>query len=52
MPHLNRISKAYLLTVDFPKHSPKNLSYHIFKVELTDLENGNRGGGGHCGGGE
>lgn len=36
---------AYLLTVDMPKHWKRNLPYHIFKVELTDLENGDRGEG-------
>ena len=36
---------AYLLTVDFPKRSNKSLPYRIFKVELTDLENGDRGEG-------
>ncbi len=36
---------AYLLTVDMPKHQKKNLPYRIFKVELTDLENGDRGEG-------
>ena len=30
-----------LLTVDMPKHQ-KILPYRIFKVELTDLENGDR----------
>lgn len=51
MPHSTESTNAYLLTVDFPMHSPKNLSYRIFKVELTDLGNGDRGGGGYCGGG-
>lgn len=36
---------AYLLTVDMPKHQKSNLPYRIFKVELTDLENGDRGEG-------
>ncbi len=35
---------AYLLTVDRPKHDT-TLPYHIFKVELEDLENGDRGEG-------
>lgn len=34
---------AYLLTVDLPKKSNASFPYHIFKVELTDLENGDRG---------
>ena len=37
---------AYLLTVDMPKHQKNILPYRIFKVELTDLENGDRGEGG------
>lgn len=36
---------AYLLTVDIPKHKKSILPYRIFKVELTDLENGDRGEG-------
>lgn len=36
---------AYLLTVDVPKQVKKALPYRIFKVELTDLENGDRGEG-------
>lgn len=40
----NEYGNAYLLTVDMPKHS-KQLPYHIFKVELTDLGNGDRGEG-------
>ena len=36
---------AYLLTVDKSKHSQTNLPYRTFKVELTDLENGDRGEG-------
>ena len=35
---------AYLLTVDRPKHTT-DLPYHIFKVELEDLEYGERGEG-------
>lgn len=35
---------AYLLTVDRPKHMT-DLPYHIFKVELEDLEYGERGEG-------
>lgn len=35
---------AYLLTVDRPKHRT-NLPYIIFKVELTDLVNGDQGEG-------
>lgn len=41
----NEYGNAYLLTVDMPKHSKKDLPYRIFKVELTDLENGDRGEG-------
>lgn len=40
----NQWFNAYLLTVDFPKKATAN-PYHIFKVELTDLENGDRGEG-------
>lgn len=36
---------AYLLTVDAPKHPKKDIPYLTFKVELTDLENGDRGEG-------
>lgn len=36
---------AYLLTVDRPKNSKQDLPYHIFKVELIDMENGDRGEG-------
>lgn len=36
---------AYLLTVNMPKHPKKDLPYCVFKVELTDLENGDRGEG-------
>lgn len=36
---------AYLLTVDMSKHQKNILPYRIFKVELTDLENGDRGEG-------
>lgn len=36
---------AYLLTVDMPKHPKKDMPYSVFKVELTDLENGDRGEG-------
>lgn len=36
---------AYLLTVDAPKHPKKGMPYLTFKVELTDLENGDRGEG-------
>ncbi len=35
---------SYLLTVPFPKTETNN-SYRIFKVELTDLENGDQGEG-------
>ena len=41
----NEYCNAYLLTVDKPKHSQTNLPYRTFKVELTDLENGDRGEG-------
>lgn len=37
-------TNAYLLTVDRPKGTT-TLPYHIFKVELEDLENGDRGEG-------
>lgn len=36
---------AYLLTVDLPKHLQNDLPYRVFKLELTDLENGDRGEG-------
>lgn len=36
---------AYLLTVDRPEKATSNLPYRVFKVELTDLENGDRGEG-------
>ena len=36
---------AYLLTVDMPKQLREDLPYLTFKVELTDLENGDRGEG-------
>lgn len=36
---------AYLLTVDYPKHPKKGFPYRIFKVELEDLGNGDRGEG-------
>ena len=35
---------AYLLTVDRPKQDTA-LPYHVFKVELEDLDNGDRGEG-------
>ena len=35
----------HLLTVDMPRHQKNILPYRIFKVELTDLENGDRGEG-------
>lgn len=35
---------AYLLTVDRPKQDT-DLPYHVFKVELEDLDNGDRGEG-------
>lgn len=41
----NEYGNAYLLTVDLPKHPKEGLPYRIFKVELTDLENGDRGEG-------
>ncbi len=41
----NEYGNAYLLTVDFPKLQKAELPYHVFKVELTDLENGDRGEG-------
>ena len=41
----NEYGNAYLLTVDMPKHPRKELPYRIFKVELEDMENGDRGEG-------
>lgn len=41
----NEYGNAYLLTVDVPKQVKKDLPYYVFKVELTDLENGDRGEG-------
>lgn len=41
----NEYGNAYLLTVDMPKHPKKDLPYRIFKVELEDMENGDRGEG-------
>lgn len=41
----NEYANAYLLTVDFPKHPKTGLPYRVFKVELEDLENGDRGEG-------
>ena len=38
-------ANAYLLTVDMPKQPDTDLPYRIFKVELTDLENGDSGEG-------
>lgn len=43
--NLTEYGNAYLLTVDMPKHPKKGLPYRAFKVELTDLENGDRGEG-------
>lgn len=40
----NEWGNAYLLTTDRPKRSTA-LPYHIFKVELEDLDNGDRGEG-------
>ena len=40
-----KYGNAYLLTVDMPKHPRKDLPYRIFKVELEDMENGDRGEG-------
>lgn len=37
--------EAYLLTVDLPKQPEKALPYRVFKVEVEDLENGDRGEG-------
>lgn len=36
---------TYLLTVDRPETTRKDLPYQVFKVELTDLENQDRGEG-------
>lgn len=36
---------AYLLTIDRPKHTSTTLPYQVFKVELEDLDNGDRGEG-------
>jgi len=41
----NEYGNAYLLTVDRPKHPKQKLPYRIFKVELEDTENGDRGEG-------
>lgn len=41
----NEYANAYLLTVDMPKQPNTDLPYRIFKVELTDLENGDQGEG-------
>ena len=41
----NEYANAYLLTVDLPKHPKTGLPYRVFKVELEDLENGDRGEG-------
>ena len=38
-------ANAYLLTMDLPKHPKAGLPYRVFKVELEDLENGDRGEG-------
>ena len=38
-------ANAYLLTVDIPEHPKEDLPYRTFKVELTDLENGDKGEG-------
>lgn len=43
--NLTEYGNAYLLTVDMPKHPKKGLPYRVFRVELTDLENGDRGEG-------
>lgn len=43
--NLTEYGNAYPLTVDMPKHPKKGLPYRVFKVELTDLENGDRGEG-------
>lgn len=37
-------TNAYLLTVDRPKQD-NDLPYHVFRVELEDLDNGDRGEG-------
>ena len=41
----NAYGNAYLLTVDMPKHPNSGLPYLVFKVELEDAENGDRGEG-------
>lgn len=41
----NQYCNAYLLTVGLPKHPRQDLPYHVFKVELEDLGNGDRGEG-------
>lgn len=41
----NEYMPAYLLTVDLPKQPEKALPYRVFKVEVEDLENGDRGEG-------
>lgn len=41
----NQYCNAYLLTVDLPKHPRQDLPYCVFKVELEDLGNGDRGEG-------
>ena len=42
----NEYGNAYLLTVDIAQALPKkDLPYRIFKVELEDMENGDRGEG-------
>lgn len=38
----NEFGIAYYLTVDHPQHK-KSSPYHIFKVELKDMENGDQG---------
>lgn len=45
---MDEYCNAYLLTVDMPKQSREDLPYLTFKVELTDLENGDRGEGLYC----
>ncbi|WP_373827235.1 carboxypeptidase-like regulatory domain-containing protein [Bacteroides heparinolyticus] len=41
----NQYGNTYLLTVALPKHPKTNLPYRIFRIELTDLENGDQGEG-------
>lgn len=41
----NEYMTAYLLTVDLPKQPERDLPYRVFKVEVEDLENGDRGEG-------